>query len=377
MKKISSIYCYFIILSLLFACNGETKQTNKNNQPKNLSSLESEQLAELPIAITNNAVIGIEILGKTRIYSFLGLEAGKEWSDVSTKVFRYAEGRWKRLRDVSLSEGRLASVAVSASSYIYLLGGYTVSEDHSEVSTPEVLRFDPFTEEYERVADIPIPSDDAVALVYQNRYIYLISGWHDKGNISLVQVYDTLTDTWKQATQFPGSPVFGHAGGIVGNRLVVCDGVKINYPDISEGEESKREFVMSNECYLGRIDDKDITRIHWSVLPSHPGLPRYRVAAVGDADNNRVVFVGGSDNPYNFNGIGYNGVPSESASSVFTFDLTNNTWQVVGKTEFSTMDHRGLIKLGDQFLTVGGMDSQQKVLTTTHAISIPSKYNDH
>ncbi len=333
----------------------------------------SEYLSDLPIAISNNAVSSVEVNNSSRLYSFLGLEAGKTWSDVSKKVFRFSNGQWEQLADAPVEQGRLASVAVTVRNKIYLFGGYTVSEDHSEISTPEALRFDPLDESYTRVTDIPIPTDDAVALVYQDRYIYLISGWHNRGNISLVQVYDVVTDYWQQATQFPGSPVFGHSGGLVGNKMIVCDGVKINYPELSAGAGARREFVMSDECYQGLIDTKDPTRIHWSVLPSHPFAPRYRAAAVGDTINNRVLFLGGSNNPYNFNGIGYNGEPSESVNSIFAFDFDEGTWLHLGATKISTMDHRGLLTMDNKFITVGGMDSQQNVLTKTHAIAIPSK----
>jgi len=249
----------------------------------------------------------------------------------------------------------LASVAVTVREQVYLFGGYIVTEDYHEVSTPEVLRFNPILETYERVADIPVPSDDATAFVYQDRYIFLVSGWHDKGNINLVQVYDVENDTWQQA------------------KLLVCDGVKINYPLVAEAETTKREFKMSNECYLGRIDDKDITRIHWSVVPKHLGAARYRMAAVGDETRQEVIFVGGSDNPYNFNGIGYDGVASKAVASVFAYAIETNEWLDYGSIENSTMDHRGLLKMDDGFVVVGGMDSNQEVLTNTYKILLNNK----
>ena len=371
MHKIKFHSFLLSVIILLQACGPE--KTSENHTEASKTEISSKFLADLPIAISNNALASAQVGSAKRLYSFMGLESGKEWSDVSTKVFRYSSGQWKRIRDVSLSQGRLASVAVTAQSYIYLLGGYTVSEDHSEVSTPEVLRFDPYTEEYDRVADIPISSDDAVALVYQDRYIYLISGWHDKGNINLVQVYDALKNEWKQATQFPGSAVFGHAGGIVDNKMVVCDGVKINYPNASAGIEARREFLMSDECYIGRIDETDPYKIHWTVLPKHPGAARYRVAAIGDDVSQKVIFVGGSDNPYNYNGIGYNSDTSKPVSSVFAYSFVTGLWESLGETNFPTMDHRGLLKFENQFVTVGGMDSEQNVLTKTQAISFPSK----
>jgi len=81
-----------------------------------------------------------------------------------------------------------------------------------------------------------IPVDDTVALVYQDRYIYLISGWHDVGNITDVQILDTKNKRWYFGTPFPGQPVFGHAGGIVANNIVVIDGVKV--AGLNEGSVS-------------------------------------------------------------------------------------------------------------------------------------------
>ena len=78
------------------------------------------------------------------------------------------------------------------------------------------------------------PVDDTVALVYQNRYIYLVSGWHGSGiskstgNVNLVQVFDSQQGRWFNATPFPGAPVFGHAGGIVDDQFLIVDGVKVN-----------------------------------------------------------------------------------------------------------------------------------------------------
>jgi hypothetical protein len=41
---------------------------------------------------------------------------------------------------------------------------------------------------------MPVPVDDDISLPYQSRYIYLISGWHNDGNVNLVQLYDTKTN---------------------------------------------------------------------------------------------------------------------------------------------------------------------------------------
>ncbi len=96
----------------------------------------------------------------------------------------------------------------------WLFGGYTVAVDGSEKSIPGVYRIRPGESQLQWLTDMPVPVEDSVMLVYQDRYIYLVSGWHDLGNVNLVQVLDTKTLQWAQATPWPGAPVFGHSGGI-------------------------------------------------------------------------------------------------------------------------------------------------------------------
>lgn len=90
-----------------------------------------------------------------------------------------------------------------------------------------------------------------------------------------MQLYDTATDTWRQATPWPGETVFGHAGGIVGDTLVIADGVGI------EVGLTGRQFTASADAYEGSIDPDDPARIEWRALVPHPARPLYRIAATG------------------------------------------------------------------------------------------------
>ncbi len=326
----------------------------------------SKNLANLPEAVANNAATQIRVNGDEYLISFSGLALGKTHHDVHNKVFVYQASKnvWKTAKPVPIKKpinglvGRLASVATAIGPNAYVFGGYTVAADHSEVSVPDVYRFDVVNNQYTELAPMPVPVDDSVALSYQERYIYLISGWHNDGNVNLVQVYDTQTDTWQQASPFPGKPVFGQAGGIVGDTMVICDGVKVDYYP-----QKRRGFSAEPACYKGKINDKDLTKIHWTTLPHPTGTARYRMAAMGDEASNSIVFIGGSDNPYNYSGIGYNQVPSEPDGTLWRYSLSSNTWQK-SKTNTNTMDHRALLKFNNQFITIGGMGENQAVLNT-------------
>ena len=311
-----------------------------------------------PAPVTNNAVAAVTANGHSYLVSFNGLARGRAYSDTlsSTYVLDVERNEWTEAAPVPGGVGRLASAAVSVGSLAYVFGGYSVAEDGAEVSTPWAHSFDPETEVFIELSPMPVPVDDAVAVTYADRYIYLISGWHDLGNVNLVQRYDTDTDTWSQATPTPGPAVFGHSGGIVGNTIVYCDGVAVEARD-----DRPRDFVAVPDCLLGVIDDKDSRRIDWRTVKYHPGLPRYRMAAAGVPAANGVLFIGGSVNPYNYDGIGYNGKPSEPASGALLFDIDDQSWRVIDIEGDATMEQRGLCLVGGKWIPIGGMATEQRV----------------
>jgi hypothetical protein len=321
----------------------------------------------LPVPVANNAVAGVKVGRRSYVVSFNGLGAGKTHADTlaSTYVYDSRSRQWSAAPDVPGDVGRLASVAATADGKVYVFGGYTVAEDGSEVSTPWTHVFDPRKLEFDARAPMPVPVDDAVAVTYADRYIYLVSGWHDLGNVNLVQRYDTKTDSWDQATPTPGPAVFGHAGGIVGNTIVYCDGVAVEPHD-----DRRRDFVAVPDCLLGIIDAEDSRRIDWRTIKYHPGLPRYRMAAAGLDEGNAVLFVGGSENPYNYDGIGYDGEPASPARGALLFDIDEQDWRVLDIDGEGTMDHRGLVQFKGKWLTIGGMAADQRVTDAVFAYEL-------
>src|SRR5258708_20201558 len=72
---------------------------------------------------------------------------------------------------------------------------------------------------------------------------------------------------------------------------------------------------------MGKIEHHDATKIQWSKLPNHPGAARYRIAAGGSEKDQKIYFSGGTDNPYNSNGVGYNGGPAEPSPVTLAFNV--------------------------------------------------------
>jgi len=317
-----------------------------------------KSIPPLPEPVTNNAVVSVAAKGRDFVISFAGLGSGKSYDDTHAKtyVFDSADNGWREVEAIPGDAGRLAATAVAVGERAFVFGGYTVAEDGSEESTRWVHAFDPVSSDFEERQSMPVPVDDALAVSYEDRYVYLISGWHDLGNVNLVQRYDVQSDSWAQATPIPGRAVFGHAGGIVANTIVYCDGVAIE-PHV----DRRRDFVANAECYAGIIDKEEGRRIDWRRIKQHPGKPRYRMAAAGSVDHNGVLFVGGSDNPYNYDGIGYDGNASSPSSDALLFSLETSTWERVSIEGPATMDHRGLLSFQGGWLTVGGMLDDQEV----------------
>jgi hypothetical protein len=120
--------------------------------------------------------------------------------------------------------------------------------------------------------------------------------------------------------------------------------------------------MASSECWMGKIARGDITKIEWTKLPAHPGNARYRIAAGVSERDGRIYFSGGTDNPYNSNGIGYNGQPSEPSPVTFAFNVRSGKWETISEnTPDPAMDQRGLLVTHRGLILVGGMEKGQQV----------------
>ncbi len=306
----------------------------------------------LPQSLTNNAVAVTMVAGEPTVFSFMGLNSTRRWNGVTNAAFSWRVGSraWRELIPVP-GQGRLAGTAQGRGGKVYVIGGYTVAGDGSEESVPNVDIYHATLRTWTSGAAMPVPSDDAVSGLWQDSLIYVVSGWHDTDNVSDVQIYDPSSDRWSAATPIPGPAVFGHAGAIAHNTIVYLDGVRTR-------TETPR-FVLEGSSWRGDIDPDNPSHITWSRLPPHPGPALYRAAA--GAVGSWVIFAGGTDNPYNYNGMGYDGEPSSPRALVFGFNVDTGEWREFGHLAEATMDHRGLLIADDAVIVVGGMEAGQGV----------------
>jgi N-acetylneuraminic acid mutarotase len=319
----------------------------------------------MPAAVSNNAVASLK--GGFELFSMMGVGPKKNWDDVTNQVYVMTlthSGKWNQGRSVPGPVGRLNAAAAGAKGIVVLMGGYVVDNRGLEATVPDVNVYEPGARRWSRGKDIPVPVDSAVTGVTHDHFIYLIGGRSAGAPVNNVQVYNVEKDTWSQATPFPGTPAFGMAGGVADENIVVVDGAK-------PGPEGGFRYVPSDECWLGKIDHKDPTKIEWSKLPPHPGTARFGIAGGGADRDHRIYFSGGTTTPHDYKGVAYDGKPAEVSAVTFDYDLRGHRWETLNENTYDPRaDARGLLETPLGPVVLGGM---VKNLAVTARVSLLPK----
>jgi N-acetylneuraminic acid mutarotase len=328
-----------------------------------LSAADETRIPSMPAAVSSNAVASLQ--GGLELFSIMGVGPKKNWDDVTNRMFimRLSNAKWVQGPTVPGPAGRLSAAAAGAKGQVILMGGYVVDGQGAELTLPDVNVFIPSQHRWYRGKDIPVPVNGAVAGVNHDRYVYLIGGWSPNGPVNNVQVYDAQKDSWGTATPFPGTPVFGMAGGLADDAIVVVDGAK-------PGPAGGPRYVSSDECWLGKIDKKDPLKIEWSKLPAHPGTARFGIAASGSDHEKRVYFSGGTATPHNYKGVSYDGNPAEASLVTFAFDVRHSRWETISENTNYSRSNAGLLVTPVGAMVLGGMINNQ---TVTAGVTLVSK----
>ena len=159
----------------------------------------------LPAPLSNNAVASVKTRGSLLLFSLMGMGPKKTWDATSNAAYSLDPdtGKWAEVHSVPGTIGRLAAAAVGAREHIFLFGGYVVDGQGGETTLPDVNVYEPLTDRWFRGEDMPVPVDDAVAGVYRDRYIYLVSGWSKTDTVHDVQVYDGQKTPGRRPRPFP------------------------------------------------------------------------------------------------------------------------------------------------------------------------------
>lgn len=313
-----------------------------------LTAADQPKIPPMPGAVSSNAVASLK--NGIEVYSLMGVGPKKTWDDITNKMFvlPFKSGKWAAGPPVPGVAGRLGSSAVGTRGQIFLFGGYTVDGQGNEFTVADVNSYVADEHRWYRGEDIPVPVDSAVIGVNHDRYIYLVGGRSKSGLVNNVQVYDAEKNVWSQATPFPGTPVFGHAGGLADDTIVFVDGAKKN-------PAAGNPYVASDECWMGKIDRKDPDKIAWSKLPPHPGPGRFGIVAGAGEHERRILFSGGTTGLHNFKGLDYDGKLAEISPVTFVFEVRGNKWDTIADDTFDVRaDTRGILSTPLGPMVLGG-----------------------
>ncbi len=318
-----------LLLALLTAC----APPEEGSDPP-ASGPRWTEMQPLRLPVTNNAVAASQ---DCVLYSVGGMGPDLDAEDERVDGYRFVDGAWQQLPELP-GEPRVATSAVVMSGRLHVIGGYSIEPDGAEVSRSDHHTWDPGAGQWGGQDFMPFAIDDAVVVVWNNRLI-VVTGWSNTGNVADVWAFVGQTGAWEQWQPFPGRPVFGAAGALAGDTLVLIDGVA-----------DDNGFELIQQAWAGHLS---VSGIEWEELPPAPGPARYRAAAgtLGEA----ALFAGGGARAYNYDGIAYsNGTAVAPVPGVIGWDGSWFEVDVPARDQ-PTMDHRALASCEDAVYSIGGM----------------------
>lgn len=184
--------------------------------------------APAPTARTEVAVAALDGL----IYVVGGFEQSNSWkiwqSSVSTKVEVYdpVTNRWASRPDLPIGLHHAGAAVLDGA--LYVVGGFTVSDDTLWNPSDRVFRFNPADDTWTEQAPLPTARGGLAVTTLQGK-LYAVSGYDGQRNPAAVEVYDPARDQWTAAAPLP-TPRDHLAAVAIGETLYAIGGrVRLDY----------------------------------------------------------------------------------------------------------------------------------------------------
>ena len=159
------------------------------------------------------------------------------------------------------------------------------------------------------------------------------------------------------------TPVFGHAGGVADETIVVADGAK---KDPAGGNK----YAVSDECWMGKIDHKNPSKIEWSKLPRIPAPDASEWLAV--EETTRSFFSGGTATYHNYKFLDNDGKQAEISPVTFAYELHGNRWDTISQDTYDVRsDARGILFTPLGQVILGGTLKNSAV--SARVLALPKK----
>ncbi len=313
--------------------------------------------------ISNNAVSEAFVNGIPYVFSFAGIDSTKDHNGIGLWSFRYntQTDTWDSIAPLPDTLGKIAASASRVKDLIYIIGGYYVFDNGSELSSDRVHIYDPNSNSYlPDGAAIPVPIDDQVQAVWRDSLIVVVSGWSQIKNVADVQIYNPALDSWTSGTPIPNFgnyKSFGSSGTIVGDSIFYFGGASSN---------GLQNFPIQKSLRIGIMDANDPSQISWTDTILDSSLRGYRMACT--QVNGNIHWIGGSNRTYNYDGLAYsNGQGVEPLNRNLFLEPETLKWDSDSAIGGSfPMDLRGIAEVSSNTrYIVGGMNANQEVSNKT------------
>ena len=232
------------------------------------------RLPPVPQPISNNAVTSVDNGdGTWSVYSFMGIQ-GPGFRDITGQFLSIGFAGWsvdsncRRAAIKQPSQNRRECHNGSGTSlFDRRLHSAEYHRDHKS-DCSATIRSTMTTWNWPQCRQV----DDTVAAVYQDRYIYLVSGWHGPVNNNVLDVRGLR---YANRSVAGGDADSGARSGPVWARGTIIDGKIV----VFDGTQTSGGFTISDQVLVGQIDPDqtgDLSNISWQVETPHPGSPTYR-----------------------------------------------------------------------------------------------------
>lgn len=312
-----------------------------------------QEVGNLPFATSNNAVALAYQNGQPTIYSFAGIDTSLKNKGIHLKTgaVNLTTGVSTQYAEVPDTLGKVAAGASTVGNTIFVIGGYHVFNDGSELSSNKVHCFNPETGTWEADrSPLPVAIDDHVQAVWNDSLIYIITGWSNTRSVPSVQIYNPTEDQWTTGTPVPDNnrfTAFGASGTIIGNTIYYLSGASMS-----------SNFPATFWLRIGDINTSNPHEIAWRDSLLSPSDKYYRSACANVGGF--PLWFGGSSTTYNYNGLAYTNTSVVNPSNQSLLLTPTATTRVT--TPNLPMDLRGV---GDLDITTkilaGGMYANREV----------------
>lgn len=172
---------------------------------------------------------------------------------------------WQTL--ASLPNPRQHAGSVVYENKIYFIGGQH-GQDEKLVAQKEVHRYDPNTNTWTKLADLPVPSGAtgrghiSSATIVRGKYVVVVAGEtvHNTGRTNMVSAYDAATNTWQNLTALPQTRYSGVAANL-GGLIYYTGGSKTSTTYKENGSSSSTAQTIQDFTLINADNDQPIATL--------------------------------------------------------------------------------------------------------------------